>query len=653
MILALCQDQGLGSVNQPIRVLFLSTSQHEKDSYQPIISFIESAGVEVDYMSLGQILDQPHIDFSGYQALFVDIGVEFMQAQNSSVARSTFMHMLGRWSKKKNVVTGLFFPSLSARAGQARQTQQELLKLFGKNDSQSQIVQFLEQPLESRSYRYHTTLNMPRLGSKGMISDQFQTSAGVVPLPRQSHLLDAELKPLMPLALMAPGKHKENTLLVSFSSLLTALGISENFQLFPVSSELEQQIAQSIQSMFCQLFDTAFSRVSKPVLGSQGRKFFEKKMRPKRGANKAIKTAWMELIAFDDNTANQEAEKVAGSRAKLIKYLFDSGVDTLWISFCPQEYLSSPAAKRKDQKQRFLDSIGRFTAMFKQEADRRKVALPQIMIGFEIANNLYDPFLPHPHAVDIYGNHYVDVPSPTSDLFWDNEVLNPLKEFVHLWKNPEISHGIKLGGVVLDLEMYGRKKTGSFLSSMGFEPAALTAEGQESISDVLLNKAFSDHFVALQQRARALGERIRAACLQSIPNALIGCYHPHISLDWFYKGLYQGLCDEQNPLYLFTFNARFDTQGHVLKNHDINAHHSSVLMLSKVQNAADFKRLDEIMQRNGRVWINRFSRLAQPYAPDQWYTIEQTPMNHKQKLDFCKYLRSVAHLKLSPTKIFL
>jgi len=62
---------------------------------------------------------------------------------------------------------------------------------------------------------------------------------------------------------------------------------------------------------------------------------------------------------------------------------------------------------------------------------------PRILVGFEIANNLYAPHLPKVFSRDAYGGTYPDLPSPLNNNFWNNEVKVPLKILVEKWQMME------------------------------------------------------------------------------------------------------------------------------------------------------------------------------------------------------------------------
>ena len=119
---------------------------------------------------------------------------------------------------------------------------------------------------------------------------------------------------------------------------------------------------------------------------------------------------------------------------------------------------------------------------------------------------------------------------------------------------------------------------------------------------------------------------------------------PNIILDWFYKGLCRGLGTSKDPVHLLTFDCRFDLHKDILKSKKIHAVHSSVLLLSKLKSEVDFSWVDDILHKNsdqngrGGVWLNRYSRMVEDYKPNEWYTVEQSPMSDGLKMKFSSYL---------------
>ncbi len=123
---------------------------------------------------------------------------------------------------------------------------------------------------------------------------------------------------------------------------------------------------------------------------------------------------------------------------------------------------------------------------------------------------------------------------------------------------------------------------------------------------------------------------------------LVGCYAPAISTSWFYRNFYKGLSHEK-PIYLLTFNNEITQHEEWLERAGIKTSHAGALMLSKLTSPeASVSWVDHLLNRHGNLWINRFSRLVEPYIPYQWFTSEQTPLGEHEKLSFIEYLGGVS-----------
>ena len=253
----------------------------------------------------------------------------------------------------------------------------------------------------------------------------------------------------------------------------------------------------------------------------------------------------------------------------------------------------------------------------------------------------------------MYGTAYEDVPSAVDNDFWEQEIKHPLRTFLQKWKDPEISNGLTVGGVVLDLEMYCRKKTGTFLSTMGFEQKLITkfleqrkrpfrpTTIHQSASFLMKEQLAREYFLFLEQQAKDLGSDLRTFFDEVIPGGVIGCYTPMIMVDWFYKGLWQSISSPDKPMQLFTFNAEFNNHQHWFEHNNIQVRHASVLLLSKIQQPKDFSWVGDILKHHDGVWLNRFSRLVEDYAQKNWISVEQTPLSDEHKKEFFQYLDKI------------
>ena len=238
--------------------------------------------------------------------------------------------------------------------------------------------------------------------------------------------------------------------------------------------------------------------------------------------------------------------------------------------------------------------------------------------------------MPKVQAVDIYGNSFFDLPPPLDGRFWEQEVMRPFELFLQDFKRPEVGNGICLKGITLDLEMYGRKTTGEFLSTM--------LAGAEKEPLLLQQHGYKKYFQEVELQAEALGKQIKIRVEKALPNATIIAYAPTINLDWFYQGLYRGLCTKKNPLLLLTFNSFYIPYQKKLEKKRIYTNHGSVLMLGKFQKDSDSEWLLRMAALHNNIWLNRFSRMVQPYEAGAWFTVEQTPLNREQKKKLCSMI---------------
>jgi hypothetical protein len=551
-----------------------------------------------------------------------------------------------------------------------------------KNSSEAffyTINTFLATPFEGRPLGYETTLNMPHEGLPfytNTIRQIMKTPnlfLACLPLKQDCSI---SVRDTLPYGVYWFNPTFKNHVFVSTSSMGTFLGIAENFHLCPMNFSLRQEMHEMMLQM---LWELKLITKHKDCLNDDASVIDAWAARPELpeflkqiGApNNTVepcdtrKIAWMELCIFEDRdytTLKMSPEQIAldgkdreQRRTLLVDYIIKSGLDTLWISLTPNIYYSPIArvgskevGKPSKQEERFLQGIGRFTqALGKQVADLGG-KMPKIFVGFEIANNLYAPHLPTLYPLDLYGNAYPDLPVSIDRGFWQNEVKQSLMTFMKKWKNKDVSHGIKISGVVLDLEMYCRKKTGTFLSTMGFDGYSFKRFAQEnsfdhadrSIHDRVLylmqENLMQKYYHFLEAEAEKVGKDLYTAFKKTIPGCMVMCYTPNVLISWFYKGLFKGLSAKDNPLHLMTFNAEFNVHRSWFKKNGINAQHSSVLLMSKLQRQQDFEKIDAILTRHDGIWLNRYSRMVEPKSKD-WTNVEQLGLPEPEYDSFLEY----------------
>jgi hypothetical protein len=643
---------------KPIIAIF-NTSQNEKRCYKQAIDILESNNFAVEYYYLSTIVDTPlnKIPLNKYRAAFFIICPEFLDsfakgrafmgglaltgglAPFSPVSKK-ILFLMNRFSYFPGKMIGLWFPSAINCRYDPMEKYSFLFENVGIDHRKilfrNFVNKFLMLPPESRFRSFETTLSPPQ--KSGVLFKGTVSPRGTVLLPRDKGPYLTHVKNLFPLGICWFNKNRNNHILVSNSSFLSFSGISENFRLCPTDKKIKENINFSLSNM---MKDLHLILTKKQTNKSGGYKTLHKKMGRREKFLPQNSIAWMDL-------KNNKSEN-----KKLIDFILTSRVDYLWITLNPHMYYS-PIARYKNKKNEFFLKLAHFNHELKKESSARKIDPPKVLIGFEIVNNFYKPNLPKHVARDLYGREYFDVPAPLAKSFWENEVKMPLKKFLRDWKKRKISHGIKLAGVVLDLEMYGRQTTGSFSPIMGFEPDTIVKFLQKNyfrsipinlFTQQLINKSMcKKYFRFLERQASKLASNLRQFIHKEIPNAIgerlpvIACYAPSISVDWFYKGFYKGLSTKKNRIYLLTFNTGFADHKKWLEQKGIQADHYSVLMLSKLTGVKSYEKFDRKYLENNGPWINKFSRFPEKYRPKHWSVLEQTKMSKQKRKEFAKHM---------------
>ena len=669
-----------------VKIALFDTARREKYNYQPILEIAEATGFYIDYYSIGRLLDTPQnkIQLEEYSCVFFVLSPEFLKTMTNSHAAKKILTLIKNHSSLQNKMTCLMFPSIKISHPAPILLLKPLFEQLGININtinidmknkynptqeihpQAMFIHltnhFLQFPIETRSFLYHTTLKNPTyLGQKFNATQTIKqgiSPVALLPIKQDNH--PKEIKTTFPFGIYWFNNTRQNHLIIGNTSILSFSGISENFQLCPMEFFLRKSMHNAINEMMWEVYQILTQDQSLQGINTKNIFAHKKKNLPLSiqsiGTQLSQKTlskqnphkvAWMDIGIFDP--ANKTKDK-RNQQKLLIHFIYSSEVDNLWITLNPHMYFS-PIGKLKDQKNNFLISLAQFTKQLKKDAKKQGKKPPSIMIGFEITNNLYKPNLPTQIAWDLYGNSYPDIPRPLDETFWNNEIKHPLKEFLKEWENPKTSNGIKLSGIILDLEMYCRKSTGTFLPTMGFEPETISQFLRPPLSQSITpqiftkylmdNRLVTKYFTFLEKNATKLGSELRKFFNKKLPEGIISCYAPNISIDWFYKGLYRGLSTTQKPIYLFTFNSEFTSHKQWLNNNNIQTNHSGVLMLSKLQTQNDLKWIKHILNHHDGIWLNRFSRLVEP-AHNDWSNLEQCPADMKKRLEFTDYLATTS-----------
>ena len=642
---------GTNVLTQTFKMGLFDTTNIEQYKYQNFIDIAESVGFDVDYKSLSKIIDNgDNLNLSKYKTVFFIIGIEFLKgiATKSTVALK-ILDLMKRVGQQNKLV-GLALPPIM---GNKIKNKASLftpifnsLEIIPKNQLTTQkpsyilnslfimINNFLNIPLEARGFSYHTTLSSPRKVKFQQIKPVH--TKFITTLPINNVIND----PTLPYGIYWSNQLNKQIFITS-SSLLSFSGISESFHFCPTNYERRIQMLKNMQQMLQELHSILdlkridYEKISKnnlPALPGSIRKIG--KPITTRSGRYFKKIAWMDMNIFEKD--DEESKK---KQKRLIDSIILSGSDLkLWVTLNPHMYYS-PIGKKKNNKEIFWKSIVAFTKALSIKAKQLNTASPQILIDFETANNLYAPNFPKNCAIDIYGNKYFDIPNPIDFNFWKQEIIDPLGIFLNKWKNPKINNGIKIAGIVLDLEMYCRKTSSSFLSTLGFSPKNIKKFNNKDLNYLVKNKQLQKYYDFLGKQATLIGKKIKQNVEKILPNGHLICYAQNVSTDWFYKGLYKGLSSKNKPVQLLTFNSEFNVYQNWLKKNKIYATHSSVLMLSKIKSKKDFWWIDKKLKHHHGVWFNKFSRFSEDNHKN-WTSIEQSPMNKQDQMEFFNMLRS-------------
>ena len=665
------------SIKNKTRIALFDTHRRCSYVYQPLINGAQTVNMHIDYYSIDRLLDTPltEIPLQLYSGAIFVLCPEFLRTMHgSSPVSQKVLSIMDRFSQQPEKLTVMMLPSMPPQHGAPLHSLAHLMKHVGINVTPHTIAlsndptysprlcslffntgnNFLQSPLEFRSFSYHTTLQNPRPGRSFQYLQAFHKARTPIAFLPIKHNYPSAIKATLPYGIYWFNPARKNHLIISNSSLLTFAGISENFKLCPLDNKIRTGLMDALHETIWEIsmllgqknlktqgLDVeAIYKNKKPNLPHSIRNLSKRysKSYKKQNAIKT-KTAWMEMQMFEDPKNKKQQEQ-------LIDHILDSRMDQLWLSISPNIFYS-PVAREKHVQPKCLKALSSLTKNLAAAAQTRKQPIPDILIGFEIVNNIHDKNYPKLASKDIYGNTYFDIPRPLNKQFWMNEIQIPLQRLLQDWKNPTVSNGTKITGVVLDLEMYGRKTTSEFLPTMGFDettaistdvvPKVYTRSPNELASYLSEHKKTNRYFLTLERKAVELGQELQAFVQKEIPNGIVCCYAPNISTGWFYKGLYKGISSPEHPLHLFTFNAEFYIHKDWLLFNKIQAKHSSVLMLSKLEKPGDFKWVDYVLQRHDGIWLNRFSRMAEPYKKD-WAALERTPLPTEERHKFAKYI---------------
>ncbi|MCC7384442.1 MAG: hypothetical protein IT384_21525 [Deltaproteobacteria bacterium] len=636
-------------------VALIDAAQRDPAIFAPLGRAARAQGLTLDVWPLARWLDiepplpegRPIIFAVSIELLFaldaaeptLDAPVPALDAPEPAVVLERFLELLRRAGRRR---LGLVHLALPGAAAADLPRLAPLLDALGLDPASAETSDLLARAALHHPLGGRATWATALLPGTDSTPTALRSGTDSTPAPAWPDLLGALRQ--------ADAHHPP--ILIGHAAWLDYAGITERFDLLPLDRSLRDRLAEEVTRAFSAAWGLgpAVADTAPPIAPP-----FEPEPEPEpepapepapepQPERRPWKSGWMELAPFDD-----AADPDAG--ATLVDLIARARLDALWISISPNQYEGSNA-RWPHRVAELWRAIDRFRAALLRHPQWRNTAPPALLIGFQIANNTIDEGrLPAASAVDIFGNQYLDVPAPLDRAFWRDEIIEPLARFAERWSAGPAE--LPIGGVVIDLELYLRRISGvsQFLSTHGFEAETLeriaperSLEGSpeeiaERVARQLIEaRAGARHFAHLAADARRLGVELRTAVRALLPQARLGAYAPAITLDWFYAGLWAGLSTPEDPLELLTFSVAPRPHRPVMLARGIHARASSALLLSKIRDDRDFARVDALLEESDGLWLNRLSRLVEPYQPERWHALEQTPLDGAGRRRLMEYL---------------
>ncbi len=340
---------------------------------------------------------------------------------------------------------------------------------------------------------------------------------------------------------------------------------------------------------------------------------------PKRGGVLAPSHAWILEEGIRSGWAHMDKEE--GELARLARGMISSGMNVFWGVGHPQVLMevwgSENEKGRLLSSWEILDSLLRFTDV-------------RWLLGVNFPGGPSKRELPS-YAVGANGES-TTAPSPCDRTIWNQEILPSLRVAAQWAKNHP-----SMAGVVIDLEMYGRRPLffgngvdfgeepfRRFLESIGeAENSRDLALRPEERFEWLMEMGLLERYHGfLEKRAQDIGRSLREEIRSIQPDWMIGCYMAGILHSWFYRGLFRGLTERGKPVLLFTFQRDVERDLEELRANGIEAVHLRGLLMGMMRKG-DYEGLfTDSLLRHGGYWLNRLTSLV---ASKGFLPIERPP----------------------------
>ncbi len=304
--------------------------------------------------------------------------------------------------------------------------------------------------------------------------------------------------------------------------------------------------------------------------------------------------------------------------ARLIREMDRNGLNLLWGVAHPQLLLSPKGTE---------DARANLVSRWEEVAARLAGSRVRWFVGMEYPGR-YSTEKEMTRAIGAEGRAW-PIPSPWDMEAWRKQVVKPALLLAQ-WStsHPEVA------GIILDLEMYGRRPLffsqgvdygdGPFLSFLKGVEEKVTEQGRrlppgERFSWLREGGLLRDYLLFMERRSEEMGRELRDAIRAIHPHLILGCYSAGILHRWFYRGLWRGMSEPKRPILLFTFQRDADTDLAQLRAEGVHALHVRGLLMG-MMNREDYVELfRDSLARHAGYWLNRVTSLV---AKTGFYPIE-------------------------------
>lgn len=294
---------------------------------------------------------------------------------------------------------------------------------------------------------------------------------------------------------------------------------------------------------------------------------------------------------------------------RLIREMVRNGMNLLWGVGHPQLLLSPKGTD---------DMRARLLSQWEEVVSRLRGSPVRWFAGMEYPGR-YSSEEQMTRAIGAEGRTW-PIPSPWDMETWRREVVRPALLLAR-WatSRPEVA------GIILDLEMYGRRPLffgqgvdygdGPFLSFL----QSLEDKVAERGRNLALGERFSwlreggllrAYLLFLERRSEEMGRELRERIRAIHPHLILGCYSAGILHRWFYRGLWRGMSEPQRPILLFTFQRDAEMDLAQLRAEGVHALHVRGLLMGMMKREHYVPLFQAALTRHVGYWLNRLTSLV-------------------------------------------